>query len=219
MSWVASNGIHHANLLVGTPAEAESYLNLFCEDLGIKLANNPDFFPFRKDTFGIDDARQLSLLSTRKALTNRKIFFITPIHLTLEAQNALLKTFEDPSPDNTFFLVLREEALIVPTLLSRMQIIRLARLNLESKQGSTLPTKQEAEKFLSSSLKNRLVFAKKFLEEEKNLPTFLDNLLWLLRKKNDGEKLVEKVYNLRRLINDSNLAPRLIIEHLSLVLP
>lgn len=201
---------HHANLLVGTPAEAESYLNLFCEDLGIKLANNPDFFPFRKDTFGIDDARQLSLLSTRKALTKWKIFFITPIHLTLEAQNALLKTFEDPSPDNIFFLVLREEALIVPTLLSRMQTTVLLK-GLDSESS-------EAEKFLSSSLKNRLVFAKKFLEEEKNLPIFLDNLLWLLRKQNNREKLVEKVYNLRRLINNSNLAPRLIIEHLSLVL-
>ena len=202
--------LHHANLLVGTLREAESYLNLFCDSLDIKLANNPDFFPFRMDTFGIDEARQLRLLSTRKAFKERKIFFISPMRMTIEAQNALLKTFEDPSPDTFFFLVVREEALIVPTLISRMQTTLL------SKGSYTRST--EAEKFLTSSLKDRLNFSKKFVDEERHLPTFLDDLLLLLRKQDSKGKLIEKVYNLRRLIEDSNLLPRLVLEHLSLVL-
>jgi hypothetical protein len=199
---------HHANLLVGTPEEAESYLNLFCKDSGVKLANNPDFFAFRIDTFGIDEARQVRLLSARKALSGQKIFFISPRHLTLEAQNALLKTFEDPHPGNIFLISSREEALIEPTLLSRMQIIKFG----------LIQTGQEAQQFFSSSLKDRLNFAKKFAEEEKNLPVFLDDLLLLLRKQEKARELVEKIYNLRRLIHDSNVLPRLVIEHLSVVL-
>ena len=207
---------HHANLLIGTPREAELYLNSFCEGLGIKLANNPDFFAFRTDTFGIDESRQLRVLSTRKAITKKKIFFISSLRLTLEAQNALLKTFEDPSPDTVFFIVTREEALIVPTLISRMQVTRL---NLvQSGQGSTLSAKQEAEKFLSSSIKDRLNFSKKFADEERNLSVFLDDLLLLLRKQEGRGGFVEKVYNIKRLTRDSNIAPRLVIEHLSLVL-
>ena len=212
-----SRNLHHANLLVGAPEEAESYLRSLCEVSGIKLANNPDFFAFRTETFGIDEARELRLLSTRKAVTTteagqagRKIFFITPIRLTLEAQNALLKTFEDPFPGTLFFLAVREEGLIVPTLRSRMQTLRMPRdLTFESR---------DAEVFLSSSIKGRLLFAKSFADEEKNLPVFLDDLLCLLRKRSEMRKSLEKVYNIRRSIGNSIAMPRLVVEHLSLVL-
>ena len=206
-----SRNLHHANLLVGTPEEAESYLRSLCDSLDIKLANNPDFFAFRTETFGIDEARELRLLSTRKSITSRKIFLITPMRLTLEAQNALLKTFEDPSPDTLFFLAVREEALIVPTLRSRMQAIRI--------HGNNASMSAEAEKFLSLSIKNRLLFAKSFADEEKNLSVFLDDLLCLLRKRSGMQKSLEKVYNIKRSIGDSITIPRLVLEHLSLVLP
>src|SRR3989344_749278 len=132
---------HHANLLVGSPEGAESFLRSLCETVGIELANNPDFFVFKTETFGIDEAREVKLLSARRAVTprqesgqaSRKIFLIAPARLTLEAQNALLKTFEDPLPDTFFFLVVREEGLVIPTLRSRMQTIRV-----QSVQGPTL---------------------------------------------------------------------------------
>ena len=191
-------------------------MNSLCAELGIKVANNPDFFTFRTDTFGIDEARELRQLSSRKAIsselstgqTGRKIFFITPTRLTLEAQNAFLKTFEDPSPDTYFFLVVREEAVIIPTLLSRMQVTRLN----NSKTG------MEAEKFLTLPIRDRLLFAKKFVDEEMILPNFLDDLLLVLRKNGSSSVGVESVYNLRRFARDNAVAPRLIIEHLSLVL-
>ncbi|KKT14663.1 MAG: hypothetical protein UW76_C0031G0007 [Parcubacteria group bacterium GW2011_GWF2_44_8b] len=205
-----SRNLHHANLLVGTPEEAESYLRSLCDSLDIKLANNPDFFAFRTETFGIDEARELRLLSTRKSITSRKIFLITPMRLTLEAQNALLKTFEDPSPDTLFFLAVREEGLVVSTLRSRMQAIRI--------HGNNASMSAEAEKFLSLSIKNRLLFAKSFADEEKNLSVFLDDLLCLLRKQSGMQKSLEKVYNIKRSIGDSITIPRLVLEHLSLVL-
>ncbi|MDP3763831.1 MAG: hypothetical protein Q8Q92_04325 [bacterium] len=206
-----TKNLHHANLLLGTPEEAEFYIYSLCKSLGVKLANNPDFFTFRMNTFGIDEARELSRLSARKAVTHRKIFLITPERLTLEAQNALLKTFEDPFPDTFFFLAVREEALVIPTLRSRMEICRIPKnLALES---------QDAEEFLSLSLKDRLLFAKKFIDEEKSLPVFLDSLLLLLRKQKQASKSVENVYNVRRFASDPAVSSRLIIEHLSLVLP
>ncbi|MDP3875229.1 MAG: hypothetical protein Q8Q22_01800 [bacterium] len=218
MPEVASNGMHHANLLIGAPEEAESYLRSLYNNLGIELANNPDFFAFKMETFGIDEARELRLLSTRKAVTaakagqaGRKIFLITPMRLTLEAQNALLKTFEDPFPDTYFFLGVSEESLVIPTLLSRMQIFRT--------YGGVASVGADADKFLSLSVKERLLFAKKFADEEKSLPVFLDNLLLMLRKCRGAPDVVEKVYNIRRLIRDSTASPRLVIEHLSLVLP
>src|SRR3990167_2823232 len=181
MSGVASNGMHHANLLIGAPEEAESYLRSLCENLGVWLPNNPDFFAFKAETFGIDEARELKLLSVRKAVGSprhggvKKIFLITPMRLTLEAQNALLKTFEDPFPDTYFFLAVREEGLIIPTLRSRMQTIRVHR--------GDASVSGDAEEFFSLSIKERLLFAQRFVDEKKNLLVFLDSLLLLLKSK------------------------------------
>ena len=210
-----SRNPHHANLLIGAPEEGESYVRSLCGDLGIELPNNPDFFVFRAETFGIDEARELRLLAVRKAIGSprhsgvKKIFLLLPTHLTLEAQNALLKTFEDPFPNTYFFLVLREEELVLPTLRSRMETVQVSGVR-------TIDTL--AEKFLSASVKERLLFAEHFADKKENLSVFLDNLLLLLRGEKGREKLVEKVYRIRRQISLSGVGSRLVIEHLALVL-
>ncbi|PIP55942.1 MAG: hypothetical protein COX06_00540 [Candidatus Zambryskibacteria bacterium CG22_combo_CG10-13_8_21_14_all_42_17] len=212
-----SRNPHHANLLIGTLEEGESFMRSFSESLGVRLENNPDFFAFKSELFGIDQARELKLLSTRKSFGSvdsakhgKKIFLITPTRLTLEAQNALLKTFEDPLPDTFFFLSVRAEGMVIPTLISRMQIIRLG--------GDNFSESTEARKFLSLSIKERLIFTKEFADKEKNLPVFLDNLLFFLRKQDGKIISLERVYNVRRIVDDSFVAPRLVLEHLSLVL-
>lgn len=202
--------LHHANLLVGAPEEAETYLRSICSNLGFKLAGNPDFVSIRTDTFGIDEARDLTRMASRRALGEGQIFFISALRLTMEAQNALLKTFEDPFPDTHFFLRTQEEALIIPTLRSRMKVIPI--------YGSTVPDCGEAKQFLSLSLKDRLKFTKAFVDKEKNLSVFLDDLMPVLRKQGVSQKLMEYVYNARRFANDTSASSRLIIEHLSLVI-
>lgn len=201
--------LHHSNLLIGTPEEGESYLRLLCSDLGIETKNSPDFTVIRAETFGVDEARELRLLSLRKPVTERKVFLILPERLTPEAQNALLKTFEDPSPNTYFFLVLRGEELALPTLRSRMQTTRLS--------PTSLPD-TSAKDFFKASLKERFMFAERFAEKKENLPLFLDNLLIFLRGETGKENSVEKVYKLRCEIPESGIGSRLVLEHLALVL-
>src|SRR3989344_8291889 len=199
-----TRNLHHANLLVGLPEKAESYVRSLCESLGIKLANNPDFFAFRMATFGIDEARELSSISARKSFSDKKIFLITSTCLTHEAQNALLKTFEEPFPDTHFFLSVRDEQLVLPTLHSRMETIHLhTESNLEN-----------SEKFLALSLKDRILFVKKFIDEEKGISIFLDDLLLLLRRRGVAQKLLESTYRIRRFADDTAASPRLILDHL-----
>lgn len=208
--------MHHAYLLVGELSTAEAHLQSFLAEQGIATAGSPDFFTWKEPLFGIDEARALSISAAHKAFTGKKIFFIAPEKITHEAQNALLKTFEDPYPETHFFLVVREEELILPTLRSRMQTVRMTRLNLvQTRQGSTL---SEAEKFLSLLVADRLVFVKKFVDKEKNLSVFLDQLLLLARENNLSSAILKKIYNVRRVSDDRGTSPRLILEHLALVL-
>lgn len=200
--------LHHAYLLLGSPEAAEQAVLGFFESQGLKLKGSPDFFLFKEVLLGIDDARKLSEQAIRRAFGERKVFLIAPERITLEAQNALLKTFEEPIAQTHFFLVLREENLVIPTLLSRVQVLRLGG---QSALGS------EAKKFLTSSIKERLAFVKKFVDAEKNLSNFLDELLLELRIINQPATL-GKVYRLRLSSDDRGVSARLILEHLATVL-
>lgn len=203
--------MHHAYLLLGRPEDAETHFATVLQEWGIEREHNPDLLVTRLETFGIDEARALSTYASRRALGERKAFLILPERLTVEAQNALLKTFEDPVPNTHFFLSMREDSLLLPTLLSRMQLVRLQRGAEESVE--------KAEHFASSTLTDRLKFSKTVAETEGDfhLASFLDNLLTYYKSIGSNVDM-RKVYNMRRFANDRSVSPRLICEHLALVL-
>ncbi len=193
--------LHHAYLIAGDQERAENELHALFEKAGEPLKGSPDFFVLREETFGIDAARNLSVLAARKAFGSRKVFCIVPESMTSEAQNALLKTFEEPVPGTHFFLLLRDDGIVIPTLRSRMRTIRLIS---SSKEGS------DAEKFLSLSVKERLAFVKKFVDREENLSAFLDELLLHSRNK--------RIFEARLVSDQRGGSVRLILEHLAVSL-
>lgn len=199
--------LHHAYLLVGNKKVAQEFVLSLFEANGIKLTGSPDFFLFTESLLGIDEARRIAEQAIRRAFTGKKVFFLAPDKITLEAQNALLKTFEEPIADTHFFLVVREENLVIPTLRSRMQKINVQHSVFNKRAGE----------FLKLGIKDRFNFVKKFVDGEQNLSAFLDELLLVLRKNQETEK-VEKVYKVRLVSDDRGASSRLILEHLSLVL-
>lgn len=196
--------MHHAYLLVGRRSSAEEHVDSVLRNLGLARANNPDWLPFLGETFGINEARELSVLVARRAFGEKKIVWIAPERLTLEAQNALLKTFEEPTPDTHIFLHMREKELLLPTLLSRLEVVELAR-------GEDGKSPRE---FLKLPLVKRLEFAKDFAETEESLLIFLDGLMEILRK--EGKDL-KRVYTVRNYADGVSVSSRAILEHLSFV--
>jgi hypothetical protein len=208
--------MHHAYLLVGNPEETQSLFGSLLIELGISTENNPDFFPFYTETFGVDDARKLRELSGRRSFAGKKIFYVSPERFTLEAQNALLKTLEEPTVDTHIFLSVRERDSLVPTLLSRLQVI------LVDTKGPTLGTDSQGRtlvnSFLGMSLNERLDYAKKFGDSGASLPAFLDGLLISLRQKGgDSTKQLGEIAKFRSFSDIPSASARLILEHLSFV--
>jgi hypothetical protein len=196
--------MHHASLLIGSPKLALAYVE---SKWGV-LKGSPDYFPWEGDTFGIAEARRLSERAAQKAFGPRKVFFIAPETITPEAQNALLKTFEEPGEETYFFLVLRDGAVVIPTLRSRMQTTVLQKEEVEN----------DVEKFLAMPLKKRLNFAKDFADDEENLSAFLDALLFTLRRKGRPALALSPVYHMRLVSDQRAASPRLVLEHLSALL-
>lgn len=203
--------LHHAYLLIGESREAEEALLSYFEEQGFSLKNSPDYFVFKQDTLGVDEARDISIKASRGAFGEKKVFFISPLKFTPEAQNALLKTFEDPNPNTHFFLNVRNERMLLETLLSRMQLRRLP--------GSEISSQSEALKFLKLSYAERLNFIKKFMDQDEpqaKLSGFLDDLLLILRNNSDA-KGVSEVGEMRLNSDDKGASARLILEHIALV--
>jgi DNA polymerase-3 subunit delta' len=83
-------------------------------------------------TIGIEAARQLEQFLTLKVpgtSTHDRIIIIEDAHLlTTEAQNALLKTLEEPPEGTVLILTVSHEQTVLPTIRSRAQAIPVGRL-------------------------------------------------------------------------------------------
>lgn len=127
---INKENLHHAYIVIGSIDLLRNDLNNFIVgDLNIKIIKNPDILYFEYNTLGVDDTKDLIEIQNMHSfydnkedeIKNKKIFVISLNMITNEAQNALLKVFEEPTP-NTHFFILAPQNIFLPTFLSRVHI-------------------------------------------------------------------------------------------------
>ncbi len=142
---------HHAQLLVGNVDE-------LLDELKKVLAGSSELLVQKFDSFGINDSRFLREAHTRKALVGDKRIFVIAAHFfTREAQNALLKTFEEPAPGVYFFVIAPSIDSLIPTVRSRMSVIANNQLSIINNQAIT--------KFLNSKPAERMKIVGELLKK------------------------------------------------------
>lgn len=153
-----------------------------------KKLNNPDFlFLYSPTNIGIAEIRNLTkFLSLKPFQEENKIVFIKDAqNLTIEAQNALLKTLEEPPVNSQIILTSPNESLLLSTVVSRCQIIEIPsepQVELDQKEFQNLV--DLLDKLINSSIGERF----KLIEEQgvyKNRETavlWLDKLTYVIRK-------------------------------------
>lgn len=172
--------LHHAYIIEGEKEGVLKQLTSFFEqDLGIILANNPDYWRAEFETFGVEEAHMLkerqSFLSAEAANT-RKIFVISTERFSVEAQNALLKTLEEPTAGTHIFFIVSNVSRVLPTVRSRVVLLR---------DSADMVAAKNANAFLAASWSERekLIAA---IAEEKNRPAaagLLSGLEYALKKR------------------------------------
>lgn len=91
------------------------------------ITNSPDVLIISGETsIGIEEVRQVqSFLSRKPSQSENNTVYIKDAHLlTIPAQNALLKTLEEPPGKSLIYLVTASPDALLPTVLSRVQIIK-----------------------------------------------------------------------------------------------
>ena len=214
-----------AHLIAGSRA-AVPHLLAFLKKQGIDAHANPDVYVREYARFGADDARELreraALRSTGK--TGRIFIFATPT-LTTEAQNVLLKTFEEPPAGAMFFLIVPSPHTLLQTLRSRMQTLELQR-----DAGDDVI---DTEKFLAASAEKRLDMLKPLLEKDDDDKRDLRPILTFLASVEAGlaraahahgfnaalQEGIASVYRARMFIGDKGALVKPLLEQVALLVP
>lgn len=121
--------------IVITGGDEEARLKKAEDLIGLAIraqTNNPDFLCLEltedKTSLGIEEIRDIQKFLRLKPYSQerKQVVIREAQNLTIEAQNALLKTLEEPPPSSVIILTVPEPSLLLPTVISRCQIVQLA---------------------------------------------------------------------------------------------
>lgn len=213
---IPKDALHHAYVIEGEESLADDLL-LFLESRGISAAGNPDVTVERFGQFGIGESRELQRRSHQTG--EKKVFILAVESFTPEAQQSLLKVFEEPPSGVHFFVIVPDAGRLLPTLLSRVQQIALG------SPGS----REEGEAFLSLSGAERLAAVAAMVKrhEKDDSPSLLkkeavrlvESLELVLHARgSSGYAAFRELQAARENIPLRGSSVKMILEHLSLII-
>jgi DNA polymerase-3 subunit delta' len=173
---------------------------------------------------GVDEAREFKEEQGRRAFGGTEKFsVIGGGSITREAQNALLKVFEEPTKGTYIFLIVPNARQILPTLLSRVRVIKVPSTKYR------VPN-EEATIFLKTSVEKRLqlVFVKKITEEKdkqalisffNEIESFLHDNFPVEKADKNTREFFDELIKLRGYAGDRSSSVKMLLEHIALIAP
>ena len=218
--------MHHAFFIEAEPAEgvriAKEYIE---ENLGLDIQANPDVVVLEYGLFSVEDARRVAEVANSAALRGeQKAIIIAASRAYHEAQNSLLKIFEEPAPGTHLFLILPSAGQLLPTLRSRVQMLR------RDEKKAAIP--EAAKEFLAANREKRTTIAKKLASasDEEERRENRDEALAIvngveaveyanLKREGKTHALLSDISALRSYLYERSAPIRMILEHLALIIP
>ena len=223
--------MHHAFVIEAGAEEGIAIVQAWTErELGMVIKNNPDISILRYGLFSVEDARGVAeKVAGAPFVGEHKVVVISANRAYHEAQNALLKLFEEPPRGTFLFLIMPSLGGLLPTLRSRVQVLN----KLVPRQSSG---RQEiegaAEQFLAASKEKRSAIIKKLTsgKDEEERRELREEAIAIVngieatayasgRTTSRHRELLGDIQVLRGYLHDRSAPVRIILEHLSLAIP
>lgn len=182
--------------------------------------NHPNLLWFSpEEKLGIEQARQIKDFLSLKPYqgSSQAVILICAENLTPDAQNALLKVLEEPPEGTIFILGASSEDQLLPTVLSRCQIVNLS-MPATSDKGKY---QQEIEKLFGYSMEKRFQFIEKLDKKEEFLLALASYFRQQMLKNLSNRELqvfLSDLIDAERWANQ-NVNIRAILEYLMLRIP
>ena len=227
--------MHHAYFYEGPLALVGELVVNARTLFNFKGEHNPDVQVRECEKFGIEDSQALKDLASFKSTSGRALFVLAIGSITSEAQQALLKLFEEPSQGSTFILLVPHGTLL-PTLRSRlMEYPENLQPALKKVLGSPLQLQpgyflEQAATFLKSNYKTRSTAITALLKDEEGakervraLLQGLEGEVYAALQKSKGKKeyreALEDIAKVRSYVGDRSPSLKMLLEHLAATLP
>lgn len=202
----------HAYLLEGEPKSGKEYVAkifakaLLCEGEGVKPCcqceacrhveedTHPDLIylvPSKQNLISVDDIREqiTGTVSVKPMNNRRKVYIVLNTEtMNLQAQNALLKTLEEPPAYVTMFLLTESMEMMLPTIMSRC-----VKLHMAPVEDALI------EKYLKEELQispSRIEFCKAFARGNVGRAKKLSSSEEFDQIKNNALSLVKNIYEM-----------------------
>lgn len=200
---------HHAYVVLGPREEVWAQLG---KELGVAGFS---VFLIDRERLAIEDSRGIRNQCQSTNLQGGQIAIVLKVgSATIEAQNALLKTLEEPSQNCVFFLLAENEDFFLPTVCSRCQI-----LNWRNELVGKAVNHEElkiVENFHLADLTAKYKIIEKYVEPGTpgDKERFKEFLVLLEKNAKKGGRLLEKIWQIRRSLNSQLASIKLLIDEL-----
>ncbi|MFZ2252793.1 MAG: hypothetical protein WAW13_01305 [Minisyncoccia bacterium] len=198
--------MHHTNLLVGSLPWARTIIPLENQEA------SSDISVLEYARMSIAEVRTLiHEASMRPSERAYRVFIISCGSILGEAQNALLKLFEEPNAHTVFYFIIPRVDILLPTLLSRFQILGIEERGVVN--GDTTD-------FFNATYTDRLTLIAKKIEAEDSawIQTLVESLAAYAHKIKQPE-LIHDVLFLESYIHAPGSSKKMLLEHIALTLP
>ncbi|HEX8931645.1 MAG TPA: hypothetical protein VF810_00640 [Patescibacteria group bacterium] len=184
-------------------------------------------------SLGIEDIKQIQKKIFLKPIKSKvKAIVIDEAELlTIEAQNALLKILEEPPNHTLIILATDTKETLLPTIISRCQVIQLEETEIKLSAKETL----ELENFLATlptwGIGERLKKAETLAKDKQKTIEWIEKLILVLRKQlianTSNQKsstlhsqlsILKSLQSLHTLLKTTNVNPRFALENTLLAL-
>lgn len=210
----------HATIITGSREKNLDQLKAFLTEQGIQIQANPDVYIFTREQLFTEDTESIvTMLSSQKVSQNR-FCIISCDRMDAQVQNRLLKTIEEPHIGTYIILIIPDTHQLLPTVLSRCQII--------NGETSSSATRLAADTFLKESVANRFTIIESLTKNKKDednlsktevLATIADieKILW--QAGNKDEQLFTDIRTIRQYASVKGSSHRVLLDFLAMVCP
>jgi len=194
--------------------------------LGGTTRNHPDVLYFTADSkLGVGEAKEIREFFSIKPYSakGRAVVLEDAGNLTPEAQNALLKTLEEPPEEAILLLGAAATDNFLSTILSRCQIVSLNKNAIANPKGMKQSLAEDIQKLMESNISERFEYIEK-LKDQKKKEEFLHALTAYFHQTLRSHISSGNMDFLNELLQAeewaaSNVNQRGILEYLMLVIP
>jgi hypothetical protein len=179
------------------------------------MENHPDvhFLNDEENPLQIDDVRKMAtLLALKPYQADQSIFVVFNIEkASLPAQNALLKSLEEPPAYAQIILTTRQPNKILPTILSRCILKKSVTTSIEAVPSDSAKSAEETEEVVTllstlenGSLSDIFVLSENYKEREAAVAV-LENLTRFLHQQNQQHPNIRQTLQIQKILETKSL--------------